>query len=248
VSGSSVGPARLARLAALATLFLLIPVASAAAQATPAQPKPPPRPAGPTPRAGSWEISGGVAFVAGFDLGDNTAELTRNTTTGTGPFIQFRTSTELGSALGIQGRLGFYVSPKLAVEGGVRYARPVLTTRITGDLEGAPDETATETLDQFLIDGSVLWHFGPPPSSTRRLVPFVMGGAGYIRDLHEQQELVETGVEYHAGAGIKLWFGNARRRFGIRGEGGISIRDGGFDFEDKLRAVPVAAGSIIYLF
>ena len=78
-------------------------------------------------------------------------------------------------------------------------------------------------------------------------VPFVYGGAGYLRELHEENALVEEGVEYHAGGGLKWWFGQSGR-FGIRGEGGISIRDGGFDFKDGQRMVPVVGASVIYSF
>ena len=204
-----------------------------------------PRASGPTPRGGSWEIGGGVVYIQGFDLGDRSADLTR---AGNDPLELFTTSSELKSVIGFQGRFGYYFSPQLSVEGGVRYAKPKLSIRITGDFENAPNETAEETLSQYLFDGSILWHFTRPPATRGGVVPFIMGGAGYIRELHDGQELVETGVEYHAGAGLKIWFGGGAHRLGIRAEGGISVRDGGFDFEDKTRYVPVAAGSIIYLF
>ena len=76
----------------------------------------------------------------------------------------------------------------------------------------------------------------------------MFGGAGYLRELHEEDALVEEGVEYHAGVGLKWWFGQGGRRFGLRGEGGISIRDGGFDFKDGQRVVPVVGGSVVYTF
>ena len=79
-------------------------------------------------------------------------------------------------------------------------------------------------------------------------MPFCLGGAGYLRELHEQDALVEDGLEYHAGGGLKWWFGQGRRRVGVRGEAGISIRDGGFDFADGLRVVPTVGGSLdLYL-
>jgi outer membrane protein with beta-barrel domain len=233
----------------MAVMFLFVLAGSALAQPLLAQRRPAPRAAGATPRAGSWEISGGIVYISGFDLGDRAAEETRNSTTpGTGPFDLFNTSSKLDSTVGYQGRLGFYFSPKLSVEGGVRYAKPVLSIRITGDTENAADQTAEEELSQYLIDGSVLWHFGHPSRTGGGVVPFVMGGAGYLRELHEGDELVETGIEYHFGAGVKIWFGNGPGRFGIRGEAGLSIRDGGFDFEDKIRTGPVAAGSLVYMF
>ena len=54
---------------------------------------------------------------------------------------------------------------------------------------------ADETLTQYVIDGS---RCGTSALPARPCVPFVAGGAGYIRDLHEGNELVETGTEYHA--------------------------------------------------
>ncbi len=79
-------------------------------------------------------------------------------------------------------------------------------------------------------------------------MPFVFGGAGYMRELHDRDALVEDGFEYHAGLGLKWWFNESRRGFGIRGDVGVSIRDGAFDFEDGRRIVPVAGGSLIYRF
>lgn len=228
----------------LAMLCSTIFALTAEAQLRPATPRPP---TGPTPRAGSWEIGGGVAFGRGFDLGEAAAELTRNTTTGSAPFTLFTTDGQVGSAGGVQGRLGYYFSPNLAVEGAVRYAQPVLSLDLTGDAEDAPDITAEETVDQYVFSGSALWHFGRPSPRTRA-VPFIFGGAGYLRELHESQELVETGLEYHAGAGVKLWFGNARRRFGLRGDAGVSFREGGVDPEESFRPLPFAGASLIYLF
>ena len=239
-SGTSVRSAR--RAAVLAMVCFRLFALSAEAQRPPAPP-----PTGPTPRGGSWEIGGGGAFAGGFDLGEASAELTRNTTTETGPFTLFVTDAQVGSAPGVQGRLAYYISSNFAIEGGVRFAQPVLSIELSRDAEEAPDITAEETVDQYVFSGSALWHFGRPSPRTRA-VPFIFGGAGYLRELHEGQELVETGLEYHAGAGVKFWFGNARRRLGLRGDGGVSFRDGGVDPEESYRPVPFAGASLIYLF
>lgn len=214
-----------------------------------AQVRPPagPQP-GPTPRAGSWEIGGGLLYIAGYDLGDAAAQLTRNTISGPLDFDLFTTSSRVEAAWGVTGRLAYYFSPRFAVEGEARYGRPVYSVELSSDVEGAPDITAEETLNQYVFSGSALWHLGPAPSPRTRLVPFVFGGAGYLRELHEGQELVETGIEYHAGAGVKYWFGDARRRLGLRGDAGVSFRDGGFDPEEKVRPVLIAGASLVYLF
>jgi hypothetical protein len=202
----------------------------------------------PTPRAGSWEVSGSYLFVSGYDLGTANADLTRNTTTGSGTFTQFVADSSIEPAHALVGRLAYYFSPRLAVEGGVRFGRPVYLVRLSGDSEEAPDVSAEETLHQYVFDASVLWHFSRASLTRSRMVPFVYGGGGYLRELHENQQLIETGTEYHAGAGLKYWFGTGRRRFGLRGEGGLSFRDGGFDFEENVRIVPTVGAALIYLF
>ena len=74
------------------------------------------------------------------------------------------------------------------------------------------------------------------------------GGAGYLRELHEGNQLVETGVEYHATAGLKYWLGSGEHRFGLRFEAGLSAREGGLDNEDGRRVQPMVAAGLSYLF
>ena len=194
------------------------------------------------PPTGRVEVSGGGVFVGGYGLGESVAELTSNS--GSSGFDEFTTDNRVRPAFGVQARIGFVVTPAIVVEGGLRFTRPVYEVRVSGDVENAADTTVEETLSQYVFDGSVVWQF----SRGGRAVPFVFGGAGYLRELHEQDALVEEGVEYHAGGGMKWWFGEGGRRFGLRGEVGISIRDGGFDFKDGQRVVPVAGASLIYTF
>ena len=181
-------------------------------------------------------------FVGGYDLGSSDAELTPNLDA-SGPYVLFTTDNEVKPAVGLQARIGFVASRALTFEGGFRFSRPVFQVRVSGDVENAAAITIEENLSQYLFDGSALWHFG-----SGRAMPFVFGGAGYMRELHDQDALVEEGIEYHAGGGVKWWLAQPGRGFGIRGDVGISIRDGGFDFEESRRLVPIASGSLIYRF
>ncbi len=194
-------------------------------------------------RGGRLELSGGGVLVGGYGLGESVAELTPNS--GSSGYELFTTRSEVRQAFGGVARIGFVVTPAIVIEGGLRFTRPVYEVRVSGDAENAPDTTIEETLSQYVFDGSVVWNFAAPG---RGVVPFVFGGAGYLRELHEEDALVEEGSEYHAGGGVKWWFGEGRRRFGVRGDVGISIRDGGFDFSDGQRVVPVVSGSLIYTF
>jgi hypothetical protein len=201
---------------------------------------------GSAPRAGSVEFSGGVSWTAGFDLGTANADLTRNPTTGSGPVTLFTADTQLRPSPGLQGRLGVYLTRGVSIEGGVAYSRPVLETLLSGDAEGATAAAVSETLTRYVFDGALVAHLGSFASG--RGVPFVTGGVGYIRELHEGNELAETGTSFHGGGGVKYWFNAIRPRLGLRVEAGVAFREGGFDFEDGRRTLPTVAASLIYLF
>jgi len=196
---------------------------------------------------GVWEVGGGGVFVGGYDLGRSDAELTPNTGNTT-PVLFFATDNRVRPVFGVQARVGYVISQALMIEAGFRFSRPVYEVRITDDFENAPDTTIEESLSDYVFDGSALWHFMGAAFAGGRAVPFVFGGAGYMRALHDRGTLVEDGFEYHAGVGLKWWFSERRRGFGIRGDLGISLRDGAFDFEDGHRLVPTAGGSLIYRF
>ena len=202
----------------------------------------------PTPRAGSAEFSGGVTWAQGYDLGDSTAQLTRNPSTGSSPFDLFSATTSVDPTPGAHARLGVYVTRSVSIEGGVQYSRPILNVRLSGDAEGAEAITASETITRYVFDGALVVHLWPLSFAGGRGVPFITGGGGYVRELHEGNELAETGRQYHAGAGVKIWFGERRRRFGIRGDVGFALREGGSDFSDGRRTVPTASASLLYLF
>ena len=200
----------------------------------------------PLPRAGSVEIAGGGVAAAGEDLPDVAASLTRNPGTGTGGFDLFQSDPSLTTAFGVHARVGVYVSPRIAIEGGVQYSRPKIEVRLSGDFEDADTTTATEDVTSYLFTGSVLYHFG---RATSQLRPFVIAGGGHIRDVHAENSVVDTGGEFHAGAGFKWWLTKGRgSKIGLRADVLASVRNGGIGTEDGRRVVPTAAFSLAYLF
>ena len=112
-----------------------------------------------------------------------------------------------------------------------------------GDFESADSVDADETITSYLIGGSVLYHFGEG-----RFVPFIAGGGGYLRQLHDGSTEVLTGSEFHAGGGVKYWLGSGSHRFGLRVDTQMSARAKSIAFEQKGRIVPSLAAGISYLF
>ena len=203
---------------------------------------------GDAPRAGSKEFSGGATWSRGYDLGAARATLTRNPGTGASPFELFSADTRIDPAPAGHARLGVYLARSVSIEGGVQYSRPMLRTRLGNDAEGAEAITASETVTRLAFLGSVLFHIVPASFAGGRGVPFIVAGGGYVRELHQGNELVETGREIHVGGGLKYWFGNGRRRAGLRGDAGVSVREKGINFGDARRMVPTAGVSLLYLF
>ncbi len=200
-------------------------------------------------RRGAVEITGGVVSLGGFDMGSRSAEQTRNVTAGAGePFALFAVRSRVAPAPAAQLRFGVYLSPSISLESGVQYARPTLSSSLSLDAEQAPDLTADESITRYVFDGSLLWHLTKLSFAGGRGVPFLSGGGGYLRELHERNEFVETGGEYHATAGVKVWFGRGRRRAGLRADVGASVRNGGIDLQRGRRTVPTAGVALSYLF
>ena len=196
------------------------------------------------PRKGSVEIGGAAAWTGSQTLPNQAAVLTGNPGVGGGDLQLFFSDPSLDATIGAQATVAVYLTRAFALEGGFRYARPSLTARLSDDFEGAPDVTARSTVTQYLFTGSVLYHFG----TFGRTTPFIAGGAGHARDAHEGNELVETGVEFHGKAGVKMWFTSGPRKIGLRLEAGVSVIDGGFSFDDGRRTMPMAAAGIAYIF
>ena len=137
---------------------------------------------------------------------------------------------------------GFSLTKRVALEVGATLAHPQIGVGISGDAESAAQALPGETLQQYLFDGGVNWQL--PIDVGRRLAPFVTAGAGYLRQLHEDRTLAETGQVYYAGGGARYWLRGghgAARPAGLRGEFRLNRRRRGIDFEDKMRAYPTVS-------
>jgi hypothetical protein len=149
------------------------------------------------PPAFRVEAAVGVSWIGRQPLGSGSA----NETTGTGgTSALFSASSELGSAAGVDGRIGVRLGRSLVAEAEASYATPPLRIALSADAEGAAAVTAAETIQQFTVGAGVRWSL-PGRRWSPRFAPFVSAGGGYLRQLHDQATLVETGRYYQAGGG-----------------------------------------------
>lgn len=188
-------------------------------------------------------LEGGVVWSGGYAIGDVDARLRRNATGSTPPpFTLFSASSDLSRAASVSARIGFTLTPSLAIEGGGSFGMPRVGYAISQDPEVGAQQIDGEQLTQYFVDGALVWHL--PMRLGSRVRPLVVGGGGYLRQLHEARTLAETGQVFYGGVGARYWIrgglGTARS-FGVRGDVRANLRRGGIDFEDQARVFPTVA-------
>ena len=200
----------------------------------------------PALRAHQFVIGGGVVWSGGYDIGDATASLRGNGPGATPPGVTlFTAKSSITPATSPELQVGFAANQRLAVEFGLAFTRPHIGVEIVGDTEAPSQELPGERLQQYVIGGGVTWQV--PIRMGARLAPFVSGGAAFLRQLHEDRTMAETGQIYYAGGGARYWLRGghgAGRAYGLRGDARVNIRRKGIDFEDKMRIYPTFSLSV----
>jgi hypothetical protein len=197
-----------------------------------------------------FEASVGGLWLGGAALGSGDAALRRNSLP-VDEFPLFSADTSVEASPGFDGRVAFWLTRAFALEAGFVMMRPVVQTSITGDIEEAEGLTLEEKLDQYFFEASAVlllerFRLGD------RTIPFVSGGAGYLRQLHEGQTLVESGQVYHVGGGIRHWLRLSDRGFlraaGVRADARAYFLVNGFALDDDPRPHGAFSGSLFLTF
>jgi hypothetical protein len=194
------------------------------------------------------EIGIGVRWIGREALGGRTAT---ETTGAGGTSALFSTQSELGSAAGVDGRVGVRLTRTLIAEAEASYLKPQLGIAISADAEGAAPVTATETIQQFTIGVNVAWRL-PGRRWSPRFAPFAEAGGGYMRQLHEPATLVEGGRYYQFGGGVNALFASTRhfhmRGIGVRADLRALVRSEGVRFDQGSKVSPAAGASVFVRF
>jgi hypothetical protein len=233
---------RSAWLAAVVVCALAIAMPAAAqARRPPARSPRPPR----TPRV---ELGFGAGVAGGLTLGQRDATLLSNNATGS-PFRLFSTDTRVAPAALVEGRVGYRVTSRLTVEGLLTVGRPDLISSLSADAENATAVEATSRLTEYVITGGAIWRLTTNPR--RRWTPFVSGGAGVARHVHEGQTLIESGVDGYVGGGLIYPAGSRRAgvsRAGLRVDARLHMLNGGVAEGAGVSPRGVVTGSVFVTF
>jgi hypothetical protein len=188
-------------------------------------------------------INGGLGWSGGYDIGRSSAQLRPNAPGATAPpFTLFNVDSRIAPSPGGEVRVGVAIAPRFSVEGGVLLTNRRLAFAVRGDPESAAQQLDGETLHQYIFDAGVTWEL--PILRRSRARTFASGGAGYLRQLHQDRTLVETGQVYYVGGGARYWLRGrptSSRSLGIRGDLRLNVRRRGIDFEDLARTYPTVS-------
>ena len=165
--------------------------------------------------AGRLQVSVGAGWLGGASFGEQPADLRGASGN---PYRLFESETSLRGTGLFEARGGFALTKRYAIEGRAAMSKPELQTVVSSDAEASGTFTLVESLDQYIFDGGVLVHLDELDAFG--LKPFAIGGFGYVRQLHEEQQLVETGHLFYVGGGVTLPLFSRAQGF-IRG---VSVR------------------------
>ena len=184
--------------------------------------------------------SAGLFGSSGLAVGDVTAELRRNAIGTPSPFTLLRAESEFDRTMGADVRVAVALTRLLAVEVGGTYAKPNLAIAVSQDVEAGAVSSIAGTTTQYTVDVSGLYQV-PRVKWGSRIRPYVIGGGGYLRQLHEGRLRVETGHTIHLGGGIRYWISGGqrtRRAVGARVEARMIRRSGGIEFDERRHIYP----------
>jgi hypothetical protein len=195
---------------------------------------------------GRFEIAAGVTWTGSMSLGTPAA----TETAPSGRFTLFSTSTGLSSATGVEARVGVRLTPRVLVEASSAYSRPVLRAAVSGDVENGAPLTATDTLRQITVDGALVIDV-MREERVHRASPFIIAGAGYLRQLHEGDTLAVNGQRYFAGGGVKLLLMSRAHKLkgvGLRADARALVQRHGASFDERVHTSPLLSASVFLRF
>jgi hypothetical protein len=195
------------------------------------------------------EITASGGRWDGYDLGRVSPSITGPQVPNGSPVLVLNSDVSVEPGASAELRVSWRVWRAIYAEAIGGLGRNTIEARIHDDLEQAPAATVSASLMQITLEGGALVEVARLPMPAGRLVIFGAGGGGYLRQVHEDRVLVETGSTVYAGGGVK-WRTSATRPQGItqrlllRADVRLVTRSGGVDTSDTRRSYITVSGGV----
>ena len=181
-------------------------------------------------------------LVEGYDLGRQRATITGPQTPTGLPVTLFDSDATIQSGPGAVVRVGWRVFNGVYAEATGGLGMNAIETRVDNDIEQAPPITVSSTLTQITIEGGALVELLTLRVLDGKLVPFIDGGGGYLRQMHEERVLIQNRADALCGRRREVALGGgaaARHRAAARGASGRALRVTDGRRRHRRRATPL---------
>jgi hypothetical protein len=178
------------------------------------------------------EIALGASFLAPVPMGSR--DIAFQAPDGS-MFTIAKTTSRAASSVGLDARLGFSVSSRVAIEMAGAWDLVRFQTSESGDIEGAAAGTSSMHASRLTAGGAAVFTFAERPRTTI----FALAGARWMREISQVSAsgVYDDGAIVDGGAGVKIWWrqgGKGRvKRVGLRLEGRVGVRTGGMSLDEK---------------
>ena len=192
------------------------------------------------------ELGGDLRWLTGIQFDDVNAD---ETAFAGATRTVFKSSTTFEQAACPEVKVIVGLTSAIDAEGAVAYGRSHFTTRITQDPE-ASNAAISGSVSVYLLEAGVAAHLARWQRG--RSVPFVSAGAGYLRQIHDGQTLIDGGPSGYVGGGARMRLGGDTARglksAALRLELRATILGGGSTLDGHVHVLPsVIAGLFFHL-
>jgi hypothetical protein len=195
------------------------------------------------------DVTIGGGLVTGVSIGEADASLRANATAPQA-YRLFSTDTRVRRAPVADLRFAGVITGRLAAEGQLIVGQSELQTAITNDVESAPSVTVSERLTQVMLGGGIRVRLGHV-SRPGRTMPYVSGGAGLLRQVHEGRIATERSPVFYLGGGLRRALGSGpigSSRMGVRADAQLLMVRGGLRLDDTIASRISAMGGVFFSF
>lgn len=195
------------------------------------------------------EVTASGGRWTGYELGQRRPTITGPQAPSGSPVTYFDADIDVRPGAAAEVRIGWRLLGRVYAEATGGLAGNDVQVRISEDIEQAPAATIASRVTQITVEGGALVEVATLRAMGGDVVPFVTGGGGYLRQVHEDRVLIETGETVYGGAGIK-WRSSAAKPKGwlqrvvVRGDVRIVSRSGGADIEASRRSYIAVSGGL----
>ena len=189
---------------------------------------------------GRFEAGAAAGWWGGYDLG------TLST-------ARFDAEAAIDGGPAVTGRFGWRIWRTVTVEGGGTFTRASLQSTLHSNVDPSLNGSQETPFHQLAGEVGVRLPLRRMAMREGRLVPFVTGGGGYLRQTYEDGVLLETGRLLYGGGGLRYGPASARpdrffKHVGMRADARFVVRTRGIDVEEKSRLFLTLTAGIFVAF